>query len=102
MMVRSMRRAVCGAIDCSGGTSASRLIPSGVSSNTQLKISAGMKPSANSTTTLRGSHSGAPNIGSTVPATWISSHAPTRYNPAMRMTLRRLSSAMRLMRFGPA
>ncbi len=41
---------------------------------------------------LRGSQSGAPNIGNTVPDTCTSSHAPTRYNPAMRMTLRRFSS----------
>ena len=48
MIMRSMRRAVCGAIDSSGFTSASRLIPSGVSSNTQAKISAGMNPIASS------------------------------------------------------
>src|SRR5438876_12250350 len=42
---------------------------------------------------LRGNQSGAPNIGNTVPATCTSSHAPTRYSPAKRMTLRRFSSA---------
>ncbi len=65
MIMRSIRRAVCGAIDCSGGTSSSRLSPSGVSSKTQLKISAGMKPIASRMTMLRSSHSGAPNRGST-------------------------------------
>src|ERR1700741_4522460 len=42
---------------------------------------------------LRPIQSGAPNIGSTVPATCVTSQAPTMYNPAMRKTLRRLSSA---------
>ena len=93
----SIRRAVCGAMDSSGLTSASRFRPSGVSSNTQANTSAGMNPIASRMTMLRGNHSGAPNIGSTVPATCVISHAPTRYNPAMRMTLRRLSSAMKLM-----
>ena len=50
-----MRRAVCGAIDSSGFTSASRLMPSGVSSNTQAKISVGTKPIASRITMLRGS-----------------------------------------------
>src|SRR6266550_4691577 len=45
---------------------------------------------------LRGNQSGAPNIGSTVLATWVSSHAPTRYSPAKRMTFRRFSSAKKL------
>ena len=66
MIMRSMRRAVCGAIDCSGATSSSRFKPSGVSSKIQLKISAGTKPIASNMTTLRGSQSGAPNIGKTV------------------------------------
>src|SRR5256885_15264330 len=99
MIVRFMRRAVCGAIDSSGFTSSSRFNPSGVNSNTQLKISAGRNPSASKITTLRGNHSGAPNIGSTVLATCTSNHEPTRYNPAKRMTLRRLSSAKKEDRF---
>ena len=37
--------------------------------------------------------SGAPNVGNNVPATWTISHAPTKYSPAMRTTLRRFSSA---------
>ena len=69
MIMRFMRRAVCGAIDSSGGTSSSRFKPCGVSSKTQLKISAGMKPIASKMTILRGNQSGAPNIGSTVLAT---------------------------------
>src|SRR6266571_448175 len=102
MIMRFMRRAVCGAMDSSGLTSSSRFKPCGVSSKTQLKISAGMKPIASKITMLRGNQSGAPNIGSTVPATCTSSQAPTRYNPAKRMTLRRFSSAKKFMSFvGP-
>ena len=82
MISRSMRRAVCGAIDCSGAISSSRLRPAGVSSNTQAKTSAGTKPIASTITMLRGNQAGAPNIGSTVPATCTISHAPTRYSPA--------------------
>jgi len=92
MISRSMRRAVRGAMEASGATSASRFRPSGVSSNNQAKASAGRKPIASTSTMLRASHSGAPNIGSKVPATCTTSHAPTRYSPAMRMTLRRCSS----------
>jgi hypothetical protein len=40
----------------------------------------------------------ASTIGSSVLETCVTSHAPTSYNPAMRMTLRRLSSASRLMK----
>src|SRR6266566_6208671 len=47
-------------------------------------------------TTLRGNHSGAPNIGSTVLATCTSNHEPTRYRPAKRITLRRFSSEKKL------
>ena len=47
-----MRRAVCGAIDSPGFTSASRLIPSGVSSNTHENISAGTKPTASNPTSV--------------------------------------------------
>ena len=100
MIMRSMRRAVCGAMDSSGFTSASRLIPCGVSSNTQANTSAGMRPIASRITMLRGSQAGASNIGSTVLDTWVNNQAPTRYKPAMRMTLRRLSSARNLMRTG--
>src|SRR4029079_2290605 len=78
MIMRSMRLAVCGAIDCSGGTSASRLSPSGVNSNTHENTSVGTKPRARTITMLRGNQSGAPNIGNTVPATCVSSHAPTK------------------------
>src|SRR2546430_10782711 len=93
MIVRFIRRAVCGAIDSSGFTSSSRFNPSGVSSNTQLKISAGRNPIASKITTLRGNQSGAPNIGNTVLATCVSNHEPTRYSPAKRMTFRRFNSA---------
>ncbi len=92
MIMRFMRRALCGAIDCSIGTSSSRFSPSGVISKIQLKISAGRNPIASKITTVRGNQSGAPNIGNTVLATWVSSHAPTKYNPAARMTFRRLNS----------
>lgn len=68
--------------------------PSGVSSKTQLKINAGMKPTASRITMLRISHCGAPNSGNTVLDTCTMSQAPTRYSPAARMTLRRLSSTM--------
>src|SRR5438105_131716 len=91
-MARFIRRAICGAIDCPGATSSSRLSPSGVSSNTHENTRVGTKPIARRMTMLRGNQSGAPNIGSTVPATCTSNHAPTRYSPAKRMTLRRLSS----------
>src|SRR4029450_5971925 len=58
MIMRSIRRPVCGAIDSSGGTSSSRFKPCGVSSKTQLKITAGTNPIASKTTMVRGSHSG--------------------------------------------
>ena len=96
-IMRSIRRAVRGAVGPAGSSAASRLSPCGVHSNTQANASAGRKPMARRTTTLRASHSGAPNSGSTVAATCTTSHAPTRYRPAMRSTLRRLSSASRLM-----
>src|SRR5207244_6499238 len=41
MIMRFMRRAVCGAMDSSGLTSSSRFKPCGVSSKTQLKIKIG-------------------------------------------------------------
>src|SRR5207248_11635843 len=68
----------------------------GVSSKTQLKMRVGTKPMTSKITMLRGSQSGAPNIGRTVLATWVSNHAPTKYNPAARMTFRRLSSVKKL------
>ena len=44
MIIRSIRRPVRGVIDCPGATSSSRFRPSGVSSKTQLKITAGTNP----------------------------------------------------------
>src|SRR5215468_2801424 len=44
-------------------------------------------------TIARNTHGGASNPGSSVAETCAISHAPTRYSPAMRMTLRRRSSA---------
>ena len=95
--MRFMRSAVCGAIDRAGSTSASRLMPSGVSSNTQANTSIGTKPITTSVTSACMAQSGVWKIGSTVPATCTINQAPTRYSPAMRITLRRLSSASRLM-----
>jgi hypothetical protein len=92
---RSMRRPVCEASSCSGVTSASRLSPSGVSSYNQEKISVGTKPRASSPTSVFITHGGASNTGSRVPATCTITHAPTRYNPAMRITFRRFSSPNR-------
>src|SRR5438477_7387020 len=46
MIMRSMRRVVCGAIDSSGVTSSSCLSPRDVISKTQLKTSAGRNPIA--------------------------------------------------------
>jgi hypothetical protein len=65
-------------MDSARATSLSRCRPSGVSSYTQATTSAGTKPSASRITTLRTAQSGAPNTGSRVPATCVSSHAPTR------------------------
>ena len=78
MIIRSIRRPVSGVIECSGGASSSRFKPAGVISKTQLKITAGTNPIVSKTTMMRGSHSGAPNMGSTVPATCTTSHAPTK------------------------
>src|SRR5262249_50407007 len=89
-------RPVCGVIDSCCSTFDSRRMPSGVISYTQANTSAGTNPIASSTTIERGSQFGASNIGSNVPATCVISHAATRYRPAMRMTLRRVSSANRL------
>src|SRR5205807_3508914 len=99
MIMRFIRRPVCGAIDRSSGTSSSRFSPSGVISKIQLKMSAGRNPIASKITMLRGNQSGAPNIGSTVLATCTNSHAPTRYSPAKRMTFRRFSSLKKEDRF---
>src|SRR5690606_17264323 len=56
-------------------------------------------PTASSTITPRSIQPGSPNAGNTVSATWTTSQAPTRYSPAIRTTLRRLSSASRPMAF---
>ena len=102
MMIRSMRRAVCGAIEVSGDTSASRLSPPGVSSYSQAKTMAGTKPSASTITSARSAQPGTPNAGNSVLATCTSNHAPTKYSPAMRMTLRRRSSLKKLMDYSQA
>ena len=78
MITRSSVLPVYGVMDSMRSTFFSSFRPSGVSSNTQAKISAGTKLIASTTTMLRGSHAGVPNIGSTVPATCTMSHAPTR------------------------
>ena len=91
-----MPKTLPGATDCSGATSASRFKPSGVSSNTQANTSAATKPIASNATSDFITQPGASNTGSNVAATCTISHAPTRYSPAMRMTLRRLSSAKRV------
>ena len=95
MISRSSRRAACGlpAAGCAADSSASRFRPSGVHSNTQANASAGTKPTASATTTARATHAGTSNSGSTVALTCTSSQAPTRYRPAARRTLRRLSSS---------
>ena len=72
----------------------SRFRPSGVNSNAHATIRAGTKPTASTATTAFITQAGASNTGSRVAATCVTSHAPTRYSPAMRMTLRRLSSLM--------
>ena len=93
---RFIRWAVCGAMDLAGSTSSSRLMPSGVNSNAHANTIAGTKPNASTITSARKAQPGTPNVGNKVLATCTSNHAPTRYSPAMRMTLRRLSSASRL------
>ncbi len=94
MMSRFMRVATCGDVDSDASRSVSRFRPSGVNSKTQANTKAGMKPMARTITTDLGNQDGASNIGNTVPATCVISHAATKYRPAIRMTLRRLSSAM--------
>ncbi len=74
-------------------TSLSRFSPSGVSSNTHASTSAGTNPIARTMMTTRSSHDGRSKAGRTVLVTCTTSHAATRYNPAMRCTLRRLISS---------
>ena len=90
-----MRRA---AIDATGWldvSSLSRRRPVGVSSNTHENTSAGAKPSASRMISARSTQPGTSNAGNNVSATCTINHAPTRYSPAIRITLRRLSSANR-------
>src|SRR5262249_3899171 len=93
---RSMRRPVSAVIEALRSISLSRLTPSGVSSNTQANTNAGTKAIASRITIGRGSQSGAANIGRIVLDTCTINQDATRYRPATRMTLRRLSSANRL------
>ena len=95
MIARSSVRAVRGAMDSAAGTSASRRRPCAVSSNIHATANAGTKAIASVITSAFIVHGGASNTGSKVAPTCTSSHAVTRYKPAMRMTLRRFSSAMK-------
>jgi len=83
-------------IDCVLSTSFSRLTPSGVISNAQANRTATGKPRIRRRSTDLGTQSGAPKASKATSATWASSHAITAYAAATRNTLRRLSSAIRL------
>ena len=97
MMARSSRRVAVAAAAGSPAAPASRRRPSGVSSYTHESTSTATNPIASSATTTFDTHVGASKIGNNVFTTCTTSHAPIRYKPAMRMTLRRWSSASRLM-----
>lgn len=94
MIARSSIRALRGATEADNGTSASRFRPSGVNSNTQANTSTGTNSTASVTGNAFIAHAGASNTGSRVKPTCTTSQDPARYSPAMRMTLRRFSSAM--------
>jgi hypothetical protein len=53
------------------------LIPSGVSSNAQARITAIGKPSTTAITTTFITQLGASNVGSKIDAAWMSNHATT-------------------------
>jgi hypothetical protein len=80
-------------VESAGALSSSRRRPSGVSSNTQEITGAGIKQITSTPTTVFITQLGASNTGNRVTATCTINQAPTKYSPAMRMTLRRLSSA---------
>ena len=90
--MRSSLRAVAAVIEALRSISCSRFKPSGVSSYTQEKMSAGTKPStspANSSLLLQAGRPSRPNSSS---PTCSRTQAATRYSAATRKTLRRLSS----------
>ncbi len=93
---RSMRLPVRAAIDCSGVTSRSSLMPSGVSSKIHEQTSAGTKPIASRILSVLGTQSGTSNNGSRASAPCTINHAAIRYRPAIRITLRLFSSSMKL------
>ena len=66
-------------IDSVGPTSSVRLIPSGVSSKAQAKISAIGKLDAIAATKTFITHAGASNVGNKIVAAWSSSHETTTY-----------------------
>ena len=65
--------------------------------NTDETTIAAKNPIASSPTSPFITQTGASNIGSSVAATWVINYAPTKYNPAMRITLRRWISLSRFM-----
>src|SRR5437764_14818165 len=79
-------------IDLLGETPGSRLIPSGVISKAQDRISATGKPRMSSKTTSRTLQWGISKNGKTWVAIWIRSQATTPYATATLYTLRRFNS----------
>ena len=65
------------AIDCSGATSDSRLIPSGVISKAQEKPRAIGKPMASKATRIFMAEAGASKVGRRIDAAWMRSHETT-------------------------
>lgn len=63
---------------------------------TACGVARSVGPIASSNAIVRATQCGAPNVGRSVPATCVSSHAPIRYSAVTRSTLRRLGSARNL------
>src|SRR6266480_1584271 len=81
----------------SAETSAVRFIPSGVISNAHEIATARMKPSARNTVSAFMTQVGASNVGNKIEAAWNNSQATTAYATATLYTLRRFSSAKKLL-----
>ena len=97
MVTMSSFFAVTRVIESLRSISDSRLMPSGVISKTQEKMITGMNPTARIRKISFGAQSGSAKTGARTSTICISSHEATRKARLTRMTLRRFSSANRLM-----
>src|SRR4030095_5376595 len=93
MIKKSSLRPVLRVTDLLRSTSSARLIPSGVSSNAQARISAIGKPSAITATKTFIVHGGASKVGNKIDAACSNSHATIAQAIATLYTSRRFGSA---------